>query len=112
MKYIQSRLAVLIDCIWVAFWATCIYLMDGNYPAGYIIWFVIIGIVGLVVPWCVTSDKHVCYLCREPIKFGSKEFSDPKEKSDGTYKERYAHESCYLEREGHKQKKQPEEKQP
>lgn len=64
MKYLKGRWCILLNALWIGGWSTYIYQMDGNYPQPYMIWFSIITIVGLLIPWCFYEELVGTKLCR------------------------------------------------
>ena len=51
-KYLSVRWAGFINCVWIAVLATMIFLLDGVYPVDYITWMFVIGVCGVLMPWC------------------------------------------------------------
>ena len=93
MKFINQRWAVLINCIWIIIWSTYIYKADGNYPLAYLVWFVIIAIIGIIITWCFSTDFHTCDDCHKVIQL-SEGMITRTEKSCGETQTKYYHEAC------------------
>ena len=56
MKGMKGRYCFLVTCIWIIVWSTMVYKLDGNYPTDYMIWFLIVGIVGCFIPWVFADE--------------------------------------------------------
>lgn len=57
MKGMKGRYCFLVTCIWIIVWSTMIYRLDGNYPPDYMLWFVIVGVIGCFIPWVFAEDE-------------------------------------------------------
>ena len=49
--------AIFINALWTMIWATIIWRINGNYSDDYALWFLIIWISILIVPWTFLSKK-------------------------------------------------------
>jgi len=58
MKYLKARWATLINCLWVSFLSTVVFLLDGVYPIDYMNWISIISIMGTMLPWCFVDYSN------------------------------------------------------
>lgn len=95
MKLLRFRWVVLVDLIWIALWSTLIYKFDGDYPSDYLVWFVIIAIVGVLSPWCFLSDGEICSDCNKLIYIEEPVVKHPFKNGDEPIRYRYYHRSCY-----------------
>lgn len=57
MKGMKGRYCFLVSCIWIIIWATMVYKLDGNYPTDYMIWFSMVGVIGIFIPWVFADDE-------------------------------------------------------
>lgn len=57
MKGMKGRYCFLASCIWIIIWSTIVYRLDGNYPGDYMLWFVIVGVIGTFIPWVFAEEE-------------------------------------------------------